>query len=192
MSPYLITGIAAGFLGIAIGVGGTYALDANHYGAQLDREKAMRARDNEQHANDLNVMSKAALDAEDRAIAAHDRAASEVAAADAQYLKEKEVHEADNARNRNAIADGTRRLRIAVTNFAPVATGGDKAGGGASAGSLGYGAGGTADLSPAFGVALFGIADDADGDARAKADYLQHYVCILEQQGLIAGACPAS
>ncbi|WP_157696252.1 hypothetical protein [Caballeronia temeraria] len=49
--------------------------------------------------------------------------------------------------------------------------------------------GGTAELSPTFGSALFGIVDDADSDARAKAEDLQHYVCILQQQGVIAGAC---
>lgn len=183
MNPYLITGLAAALLGIAIGVGGTHALDANHYGTQLATEKAARAHDNEQHANDLNLISKAALDAENRAIDAHTVAEGKIATLDDQLSKEKEAHEADNSRNRAAIADGTRRLRIAVSNFHPA--GGDQAGGSTAAGSVGDGASGTADLPPAWGSALFGIFDDADNDARAKVIYLQGYITELEHSGYI-------
>lgn len=187
MNGYFITGIAAGLFGLAIGAGGTHEFDANHYGAQLSAEKAAHAHDNEERANDLNAISKAALDAERRAIDAHTVAEGKIATIDDQLTKEKEAHEADNARNRAAIADGTRRLRIAVSNFHPA--GGQQAGTGSSAGSLGDGASGTADLSPAAGAAFFGIVDDADGDARTKADYLQQYVCTLQQQGMIDGTC---
>jgi hypothetical protein len=58
-----------------------------------------------------------------------------------------------------------------------------------STGTLAKAASGTAELSPAFGSALFAIVDDADVDARAKADYLQRYVCALQRQGMIAGTC---
>lgn len=105
-----------------------------------------------------------------------------------QYHLKKNSRDADNARNRSAIADGARRLRAAVTAYTP-ASDGNAADSSSGAGGVGIGSGGTAELSPAFGSALFGIADDADGDARAKAQYLQHYVCILQQQGVIAGVC---
>lgn len=187
MSPYLITGLAAALIGAAAGAGVTHELDANHYSVALSTEQAAHARDNAQHANDLNLISKAALDAETRAIDAHTVAEGKIATLDDQLQKEKQAHEVDNARNRAAIADGTRRLRIAVSNFRTA--GGDQAGSGTAAGGVGDGASGTADLSPAAGSALFGIVDAADDDARAKADYLQHYVCILQQQGMIAGTC---
>lgn len=187
MSPYLITGLAAALLGIAIGAGGTHALDANHYGAQLATEKAVHAHDNEQHANDLNLISKAALDAEQRAIDNHTIAEGKIATLDDQLTKEKEAHEADNKLNRDAIADGNRRLRIAVSNFHSAS--GDQAGSSAGAGSVVDGASGYAYLPSATGLALFSIADDADSDARAKADYLQRYVCILQRQGLVVGTC---
>ncbi|MFM0058502.1 lysis system i-spanin subunit Rz [Paraburkholderia phytofirmans] len=190
MSPYLITGLGAALLGIAIGAGGTHALDSNHYGVQLATERAARARDNEQHATDLNLISKAALDAENRAIETHTVAEGKIATLDNQLTKEKEAHEADNSSNRRAIADGTRRLRIAVANFQSTGSAGsDPAGSGAGAGGLGDGASGTAELPRPFGLALFTIVDDADKDARAKADYLQHYVCVLQRQGLVTGTC---
>lgn len=166
---------------LAIGAGGAYVYENR----ALLTEQAAHARDDARHANDLNLISKAALDAENRAIDAHDRAASDVAAIDAQLTQEKKAHESDDARNRALIADGSRRLRIAVSNFHP--TGSQQAGSGAGAAGVGNGASGTAELSPAWGSALFGIFDDADSDARAKADYLQRYVRALQQQGMIEG-----
>ncbi|MBB3259637.1 hypothetical protein F4827_004512 [Paraburkholderia bannensis] len=187
MSPYLITGLASALLGAAISGGVTHELDLNHYGSQLSVEQAAHARDNEQHANDLNLIAKAALDAETRAIDAHTVAEGKIATLDDQLQKEKQAHEEDNARNRAAIADGTRRLRIAVSDFHPAGSG--QGGPGAGTSGVGDGASGTADLSPAAGSALFGIVDAADDDARAKAVYLQHYVCTLQQQGMIEGKC---
>jgi prophage endopeptidase len=177
MNGYFITGIAAGLLGIAVGAGGAHEFDANHYGAQLSAEKAAHAADNEQHANDLNAISKTALDAYQDAIHDHTVAEGKIATLDDQLTKEKQAHEADNAKNRADIADGSRRLRIAVSNFQSAAAGGDQAGSAASAGGVGDGASGTAELSRPFGLALFTIVDDADNDARAKVAYLQGYVC---------------
>lgn len=184
MSPYLLVGLVAGLLGIAIGGAGVhYTIDA----AALSHEQTAHANDNTRHANDLNLISKAALDAENRAIETHTVAEGKIATMDEQLTKERSAHEADNAKNRAAIADGSRRLRIAVSNFH--SSGGDQTGGSTGAGSVGDGASGWAELPPAWGGALFGIFDDADNDARAKADYLQRYVCILQQQGIVAGTC---
>lgn len=177
MSPYLSTGLAAGLLGIAIGAGGVHEFDANHYGAQLSAEQAAHAHDNEQHANDLNAISKTALDAYQDAIHDHTVAEGKIATLDDQLTKEKQTHEADNAKNRAAIADGSRRLRIAVSNFR--AAGSGEASSASSAGGMGDGSSGTAELSRPFGVALFTIVDDADNDARAKVAYLQGYVCSI-------------
>jgi len=180
MNGYFITGIVAGLLGIAIGAGGMhYTVDA----VELSHEQTAHANDNTRHTNDLNLISKAALDAENRAIETHTVAEGKIATMDEQLTKERIAHEADNKLNRDAIADGNRRLRIAVSNFHPAS--GDKAGSSAGTGSVGDGAGGYADLPPAWGSALFGIFDDADNDARAKADYLQGYVQQLEDSGYI-------
>ncbi len=184
MSPYLITGIIAGALGIALAGVAVHTVDAT----RLSAEQTARAHDNEINAQKLQAVSDAAASAARAAIAKQNDASTQIASLDAQLIQEKASHDADNAKNRDAIADGARRLRVAVTAYAP-ASSGNAADSGASAGSVGNGAGGTAELSPAFGSALFGIVDAADSDARAKAEYLQHYVCILQQQGVIAGAC---
>jgi len=184
MSPYLITGIIAGAIGIAIGGAALHTVD----GTKLATEQAAHARDNGINAEKLKAVSDAAASAARAAIAKQNDAAAQLAQLDDKFNQEKASHEADNAKNRAAVADGARRLRVAVTAYTP-ASGGNAADSGAGTGSLGNGAGGTAELSPAFGSALFGIVDDADSDARAKAEYLQHYVCILQQQGVIAGAC---
>ncbi|WP_250865676.1 lysis system i-spanin subunit Rz [Caballeronia sp. INSB1] len=184
MSPYLITGIIAGAIGIAIGGAAVHRVDAT----KLASEQTGRARDNQISAQKLQAVSDAAASAARAAIAKQNDAATQIAALDTQLNQEKASHDADNAKNRAAIADGARRLRVAVTSFTP-ASGGNAADSSSGAGSVGNGAGGTAELSPAFGSALFGIVDDADSDARAKAEYLQHYVCILQQQGVIAGTC---
>ncbi|WP_250489997.1 lysis system i-spanin subunit Rz [Caballeronia sp. INML2] len=184
MSPYLITGIIASALGIAIGGAAVHTVDAT----KLASEQTVHARDNEINAQKLQAVSDAAASAARAAIAKQNDASTQIASLDAELIQEKASHDSDNAKNRAAIADGARRLRVAVTAYAP-ASSGNVADSGASASSVGNGAGGTAELSPAFGSALFEIVDDADSDARAKAEYLQHYVCILQQQGLIAGAC---
>ncbi|MDR5784048.1 lysis system i-spanin subunit Rz [Caballeronia sp. LZ065] len=184
MSPYLITGIIAGALGIAIGGAALHTVDST----KLSAEQAAHARDNETNAQKLQAVSDAAASAARAAIAKQNDAAGQLAALDSQLSQEKASHEADNAKNRAAIADGARRLRVAVTAYTP-AGGSSAADSGAGASGVGDGAGGTAELSPAFGSALFGIVDDADSDARAKADYLQHYVCVLQRQGVIAGTC---
>ncbi|MBN3848134.1 lysozyme [Paraburkholderia sp. Ac-20342] len=175
MNKYWITGIAAGVLGIALGAGGTYVWESR----ALLAEQAAHANDNQRHANELNAISKTALDAEQRAERDHTVAEGRIATIDDQLTKEKEAHEADNARNRTLIADGTRRLRIAVSNFR--ATGGGSAVASTAPGGMGDGASGTADLSPAFGLALFSIADDADAE-RQKVIYLQGYVCAIRPE----------
>jgi hypothetical protein len=184
MSPYLITGIIAGALGVAVGGLALHTVDDT----KLAAEQTAHARDNAANAQKLQAVSDAAASAARAAIAKQNDAAAQLAALDTQLNQERALHEADNAKNRAAIADGARRLRVAVTAYAP-ASGGNAADSGAGPGGLGDGAGGTAELSPAFGSALFGIVDDADSDARAKADYLQGYVCALQQQGLVAGRC---
>ncbi|MFM0135113.1 lysis system i-spanin subunit Rz [Caballeronia grimmiae] len=183
----MITGIIAGAIGIALGGAAVHTVD----NTTLSTEKAAHARDNEANEAKLKAVSDAAAKASSDAIAASNAAGAKLSQLDFQLAQEKASHEADNAKNRAAIADGTRRLRVAVTAFAP-ASGGSAADSGASAGSVGNGASGYAELSPAVGSALFGIVDDADSDARAKAEYLQRYVCVLQQQGVIAGSCAST
>ncbi|KAG8153074.1 lysis system i-spanin subunit Rz [Burkholderia catarinensis] len=125
---------------------------------QLADERAARAAGGQQHANDLTTISKAALDAEQRAIAAHDSAASQMAAVDAQLTKERTDHETENRSYRAALSAGTERLRIAVRNC--TATGADGLPGTTGAAGLGDGAAAVADLDPAVAERAFAVAGD--------------------------------
>ncbi|WP_197419225.1 lysis system i-spanin subunit Rz, partial [Burkholderia sp. BDU5] len=106
--PYLL----AALLGAAAGAGIEHLIGAR----QLADEQAARAADAQRHAGDLASISQAALAAEQRAIAAHDAAASQVAVIDAQLTKERTDHETENRSLRAALAAGTDRLRVAVRN----------------------------------------------------------------------------
>ncbi|WP_144154420.1 lysis system i-spanin subunit Rz [Paraburkholderia sp. BCC1885] len=176
MNGYFITGIVAGALGIAIGAGGTHFFDAGHYAAQLATEKAAHAKDNEQHANDMLAVSRAALDGEQRAVDAHDKAEAAIAAADAQTTKEKDAHETDNRNYRAALAAGTQRVRVAVRNCSSASAA--NVSGAAGAASVGDGASASADLDPAVAERVFRVAGDDDNEI-SKVKALQAYVCAI-------------
>ncbi|MBB3260016.1 hypothetical protein F4827_005088 [Paraburkholderia bannensis] len=143
---------------------------------QLAAEQAARAKDNEQHTSDMLAVSRAALNGENRAIDAHNQAASAVAAADAATTKEKEAHEADNRNYRSALAAGTERVRVAVRNCA--AAGGNAGAGSSSAAGMGDGGAAVADLDPAVAERVFGVAGD-DQHEIDKVKALQAYVCAV-------------
>lgn len=172
MNGYFITGIAAGVLGIALGAGGAYTYENR----ELLAEQAAHAKDNERDASDLNAISKAALDAEQRAIDAHDKAEAAISAADAQITKEKDAHETDNRNYRAALAAGTERVRVAVTNCS--AAGGNDATGAPGAASVGNGAAAYADLDRAVAERVFRVAGDDDNEI-SKVKALQAYVCAI-------------
>ncbi|MDR5777685.1 MULTISPECIES: lysis system i-spanin subunit Rz [unclassified Caballeronia] len=182
-APYLIAGLTACAVGVAIGGGAVHVFD----NSQLATEQAAHARDNEANVRKLATLSEHAAKDASVAIAAHNKAAARIAALDEQFHRERIFHEADNAKNRAAIADGTRRLRIATANASANHSG--AANPSPAAGRVGDGARRYAELPPEIGRDLFGIADDADSDARAKAEYLQRYLCTLQRQGFIAGSC---
>ncbi|MDR5805487.1 lysis system i-spanin subunit Rz [Caballeronia sp. LZ001] len=179
-APYVIVCVA----GIAIGGAALHIFDSS----QLAKEQAAHARDNEASVRKLATLSEAAAKAASAAITAHNTAAARIAALDEQFHRERISHEADNAKNRAAIADGTRRLRIAIADAGSTDHSG-AANPSPAAGRVGDGARRYAELPPEIGRDLFGIADDADSDARAKAEYLQRYLCTLQRQGFIAGSC---
>lgn len=102
--------LLAMLLGMAIGASVVHIIESR----ALFVEKAARARDNQQHANELNAISKAVFATEQRAITAHRVAETKIAALAAQLIQERRINEANNARYRAAIADGRYRLRVIV------------------------------------------------------------------------------
>jgi len=172
MNGYWITGLAGSLLGIAIGAGGAYVYENRAVLA----EQVSHAHDNEQHADDLLNVSKAALDAESRAIDAGNKAASAVAAADAATTQKKEDHETDNRSYRTALGTGAERVRVAVSNCSAAGT--DDVPGPASAARMGDGGSAVADLDPAVAERVFGVAGD-DQREIDKVTALQAYICAI-------------
>ncbi|KWC56586.1 lysis system i-spanin subunit Rz [Burkholderia ubonensis] len=166
--PYLL----AALLGAAAGAGIEHLIGAR----ELADEQAARAADGQRHAGDLAAISRAALASEQRAIAAHDAAASQVAAVDAQLTKERIDHETENRSLRAALAAGTDRLRVAVRNC--TAAGADGLPGVAGAAGVGDGAAAVADLDPAVAERVFGVSGD-DQREIDKLKAVQGWVCAV-------------
>ncbi|KVD76970.1 lysozyme [Burkholderia sp. ABCPW 14] len=169
--PYLL----AALLGMAAGAGIDHLISAR----RLADEQAARALDAQRHAEALGAISRAALDAEQRAIAAHDAAASRVAAVDAKTTKERNKHEAENRSLRAALGAGTERLRVVVRNCA--AAGRDGLSGAGSPAGMGDGATAYADLDGALAERVFAVAGD-DQREIDKLTALQGYVCAVRPE----------
>ncbi|MDR5756512.1 hypothetical protein [Caballeronia sp. LZ035] len=172
----------AGVVGIAIG-GGTAIRVVDR--VSLAQEQRDHAFDNAANTQKLAAISDRAAKAASDAIAANYAANNRILALNQRYHQENKFYEQSNSKNRASIANGTRRLRIAIQS----SRSGDLKKSNSPPGGMGNGAGRYADISPKVGENLFGIVDDADRDARAKAEYLQHYVCSLQHSGVIAGRC---
>lgn len=172
MLKVLIPYVIAALLGAAAGAEVVHLIGAR----QLASEQSAHAKDNEQHANDMLNVSRAALEGEQRAIDAHNVAQEALAAADAAITQEKDAHESDNRNYRAALAAGTERVRVAVRNCSA-------AGSGSIAGSPGAagvvdGSAAVADLDPAVAERVFRVAGD-DQHEIDKVKALQAYVCAV-------------
>ncbi|WP_186145450.1 lysis system i-spanin subunit Rz [Burkholderia gladioli] len=141
-------------------------------------ERAGRAADGQRHAEQLLGLSRSALDAEQRAIDAHDTAAAAVAAADRKQTEERTKHETENRDYRAALREGAERLRIAVTSCSAAGGGGVDVPDTAGAAGLGDGASAYADLDPATAERVFAVAGD-DEEEISKIAILQAYVCSI-------------
>ncbi|WP_063533289.1 lysis system i-spanin subunit Rz [Burkholderia sp. MSMB1589WGS] len=170
-APYLL----AALLGMAASAGVEHLIGAR----RLADEQAARALDAQRHAEALGAISRAALDAEQRAIAAHEAATSAVAAVDQRTMKERIDHEAENRSLRAALAAGTERLRVAVRNC--TAADRDGLSGASSAAGVGDGAAAYADVDAAVAERVFGVAGD-DQREIDKLTTLQGYVCAVRPE----------
>lgn len=168
--PYLL----AALLGAAAGAGLDHLIGVR----KLADEQVARASDAQRHAEDLTSISHAALAAEQRAIAAHDAAASQVAAVDARLTKERTDHETESRSLRAALAADTDRLRVAVRNCTAASSDGLPGATGAS--GVGDGSAALADLDPAVAERVFGVAGD-DQREIDKLKAVQGWVCAVRQ-----------
>ncbi|NRF86048.1 lysis system i-spanin subunit Rz [Burkholderia gladioli] len=141
-------------------------------------ERAGRAADGQRHAEQLLGLSRSALDAEQRAMDAHDAAAAAVAAADRKQTEERVKHETENRDYRAALREGAERLRVAVTSCSAAGGGGIYVPGAAGATSVGDGTSAYADLDPETAERVFAVAGD-DENQIDKLRVLQAYVCAV-------------
>ncbi|WP_414451302.1 lysis system i-spanin subunit Rz [Burkholderia sp. 22PA0099] len=173
--------IVAALAGVA-GAFGAHVVD----GRELAVERAGRADDARLHAEQLQAMSHAALDAEQRAIDEHNKAAAEIAAADKQRTEERIKHENESRDYRAALRSGTERLRIAVASCTAVGGGGVDVPSAAGATGVGDGAAAYADVDPATAERIFSVAGDDENEID-KLKMLQDYVCKVRSETAACG-----
>lgn len=179
MSPYLITGLAAALLGAALAAGGTHALDANYYGAQLAAEKAA-------HASDIAKMNAQAAQELATALTNQHAAEGRVATVEQQFNTEVANHAKDTLAYQSQLASGAQRLRVHVTSCVP----GTAQSNGTAATSGPDGSAAYADLDPTVATGVVQVAAD-DQHEIDKLRSLQAYVAALQQQGFIGAPAAA-
>lgn len=177
MSPYLIIGLAAGVLGIAIGAGGMHTtVDA----AQLAHERTVLALEQADHARDLGKASAAAAQAASDALVKQTAMQQATDAAQAALTKAQGETNAVDQKYRAAVAAGTQRMRVAVRNCraddpasgSAVRSDPQSAGGNADAAA-------SADLDPAVAERVFAVTAD-DQREIDKLAQLQAWACTVK------------
>jgi prophage endopeptidase len=140
--------VGAIFLGclllIGIGAGGAWTWQANAYGKAIATNEANRQAD-------LAAISNAAAAQSRQALAKQQTAEQAVAALDQKSTQEKDTLNVENESLRRAVADGSRRLRIAGS--CP-ASSSNLSG---TAGATGLGDAATVELAPDAGQSVFNI-----------------------------------
>jgi hypothetical protein len=168
IAPYLIA--------MVIGASGMHYVEAPRYSAAVAKEVAAHAADMQA----VNATTERALQA---AIAWKQKYEQDVAALDAKYTKERNDAQVQMGALRAAVADGSLRLRFAVSSCTPAGAGG---GGGVrapgAAPGVDYGSAGTAELDGRATNRLLDITGRGDGEItklRAAQEYIQK-VCVVQ------------
>lgn len=168
MSPYLITGIAAGIVGIALGFGTAHTIGA----AQLSAEKAA-------HQSDLARINAASAKAMADALAKQQTAEARVGVVEKQFNDEVTKHAQDSLDFRNQLAAGTQRVRVRVASCTAPASGQGASPAGSADGAPTYG-----DIYGPTAISIFQVAADDQAEID-KLTALQAYVKTLQDQGFI-------
>lgn len=168
MSPYLITGIAAGVVGIAIGFGTAHTIGA----AQLSAEKAA-------HQSDLAKINAASAKAMADALAKQQTAEARVGVVEKQFNDEVTKHAQDSLSYQSKLTAGTERVRVRVTSCVTPASGQGASPAGGAASSPAYG-----DIYGPTAIGIFQVAAD-DQVEIDKLVALQAYIKTLQEQGFV-------
>lgn len=154
--------VAALLVGLGGGFAVAWAWQANAYRAQLASQAAA-------FQADLTTIANASAAQARKALQAQQRMQQALTDLDRQHTQEKEQANAENEALRRAVADGTRRLRIAGTCPASAGHVPD------STGTASVGHAGTVELAPVAGRAVFDIRAGIVADQAALRG-LQEYV----------------
>jgi hypothetical protein len=177
LAPYLIAA--------AVGAAGTHFLDANYYGAELSAAQRDLAKETAAHAEDMKAVNDTAQRALQAAVAWKEKYEHDVAELDAKYTKERNDAQVQMGALRAAVADGSLRLRFAVSSCtaASAAGSGGVLAPGAAPG-LDHGSAGTAELDGRATNQLLSITARGDGEItklRAAQEYITK-VCVVQSK----------
>jgi hypothetical protein len=168
MSPFLITGIAAGAVGLAVGFGAAHTID----GRTLAREQAAH----QQMVAQINAESAKALSA---ALANQQAAEGKVAAVEQEFQNEVSQHAKDSLDYRARLSAGTDRVRVRIASCSPAAPGESAAPAVSTDGPASYG-----DIYGPTASSIFKVAADDQAEID-KLAALQAYVRALQDQGFV-------
>ncbi len=152
-----------------------------YYRTQLAQAQTEIAIEREQHAIRLKSLSEATIAAQQKAYTDYQTAVIKIEKLDAQLTKEYLAHETDTRNYRIALANGTERLHVALTNYStyhnclrnmPQTT---------RTTSVGDGSPIYADIDPSVAESIFRVAANADYEI-SKLKALQGYVCAVRPE----------
>ncbi|WP_075583588.1 lysis system i-spanin subunit Rz [Caballeronia zhejiangensis] len=149
-------------------------VEAPRYGAEIAKEVAA-------HAQDLAAANDTTQRALQAAVAWKQKRDEDVAALDAKYTKERNDAKVENDALRAAVADGSLRLRFAVSSCTSGAGSGGNVSDAASAAGMDHGSA-WAELDGGATNKLFGITERGDREItklRAAQDYIRT-VCVVQ------------
>lgn len=171
MSPFLITGIAAGAVGAALGFGTAHTIDGRTLAREQAAHQAMIAQ--------INAESAKALSA---ALANQQAAEGKVAAVEQKFTDEVTKHAQDSLDYRARLSSGTDRVRVRIASCSTAATGESAASAVSADGPAAYG-----DIYGPTASGIFKVAADDQAEID-KLAALQAYVRAMQEQGFIAGS----
>lgn len=168
MSPFLITGIAAGAVGLALGFGTAHTIDGRTLAREQAAHQAMVAQ--------INAESAKALSA---ALANQQAAEGKIAAVEQEFQNEVSKHASDSLDYRARLSAGTDRVRVRIAGCSTAAAGESAASAVSADGPAAYG-----DIYGPTASSIFKVAADDQAEID-KLAALQAYVRAMQEQGFV-------
>lgn len=168
MSPFLITGLAAGAVGAVLGFGTAHTIDGRTLAREQAAHQALIAQ--------INAESAKALSA---ALAKQQAAESDISAIQKKFDDEVSQHAKDSLDYRARLSAGTDRVRVRIASCSPAAPGESPASAVSADGATAYG-----DIYGPTASGIFQVAADDQAEID-KLTALQAYVRAMQKQGFV-------